>query len=236
MPKKVRDNLKEFLTVKNSTDTSADLYFYGDIVSDWWGAWQDEDQYPDAVKNFLAEHKGKALNIHVNSGGGSVFAGITIYNMLKNHNGFKTTYIDGLAASIASIIALAADKVIMGSGTQFMIHKPLTWISGNANDMRECADFLDQIQTGIMQIYKENLKNESDYVIVEAMVNAETWLNNEEASKYFNIEVSNSFSAQACVSNCFEDYNKTPKCLIKPTVSNKNEEDKNKLLMEIDLI
>ena len=56
--------LKGF-TFKNQTETSADLYFYGDIVSDWWGAWQDEDQYPDAIKNFLSEQEGKDLNVYV---------------------------------------------------------------------------------------------------------------------------------------------------------------------------
>ena len=52
--------------VKNETPTSADLYFYGDIVSDWWGAWQEEDQYPEAIKNFLSAQQGKSLNIYVN--------------------------------------------------------------------------------------------------------------------------------------------------------------------------
>lgn len=89
--------LKGF-TFKNQTETSADLYFYGDIVSDWWGAWQDEDQYPDAIKNFLSEQEGKDLNIYVNSGGGSVFAGIAIYNMIKRHAAKANVkvYVDGL--------------------------------------------------------------------------------------------------------------------------------------------
>lgn len=65
--------VKPFCEIKNITDTTADLYFYGDIVSDWWGAWQEEDQYPDAIKNFLAEANGRDLNIYINSGGGSVF-------------------------------------------------------------------------------------------------------------------------------------------------------------------
>ena len=73
------------LEIKNMTDTTADLYFYGDIVSDWWGAWQNEDQYPDAIKNFLSNAEGKDLNVYVNSGGGSVFAGMAIYNMIKRH-------------------------------------------------------------------------------------------------------------------------------------------------------
>lgn len=106
-----KDNLKDFLQIKNQTDTSADLYFYGDIVSSWWGAWEDTDQYPDKVKNFLDEAKGKDLNIYVNSGGGSVFAGMAIYNMIKRHQGNKTVYIDGLAGSIASVIALALSLI-----------------------------------------------------------------------------------------------------------------------------
>ena len=97
------------LEIKNMTDVSADLYFYGDIVSDWWGAWQNEDQYPDAIKNFLSQAEGKDLNVYVNSGGGSVFAGMAIYNMIKRHgekNKVKV-YVDGLAGSIASVIAFA---------------------------------------------------------------------------------------------------------------------------------
>ena len=80
MPKMKAFNCFE---VKNETATSADLYFYGDIVSDWWGAWQEEDQYPEAIKNFLSGQQGKSLNIYINSGGGSVFAGIAIYNMIR---------------------------------------------------------------------------------------------------------------------------------------------------------
>lgn len=97
----------KFYEFKNATDTSVDLYFYGDIVSDWWGTWQEEDQYPEAIKNFLAEAGGKDLNIYINSGGGSVFAGIAIYNMLKRYTGKKTVCVDALAGSIASVIAFA---------------------------------------------------------------------------------------------------------------------------------
>lgn len=211
------DNLKSFLEVKNSTETSADLYFYGDIVSSWWGAWDDMDQYPESVKNFLKGVEGKSLNIHINSGGGSVFGGITIYNMLKNHNGFKTVYIDGIAASIASVIALAGDKVIMRTGSSMMIHKPLfsLWGMYNATDFRKMADELDVIQNCIMQIYKENIKNEADLNKIEEMVNSETWLDSDEASKYFNIQVETSLEAVACSS----EFIKIPKNIL-----NKNEE------------
>lgn len=90
--------LKGF-TFKNQTETSADLYFYGDIVSDWWGAWQDEDQYPDAIKNFLSEQEGKDLNIYVNSGRRfRICPGSAIYNMIKRHAAKANVkvYVDGL--------------------------------------------------------------------------------------------------------------------------------------------
>ncbi len=95
--------------IKNQTETSADLYFYGDIVSDGWEAWTEEDQYPEAVKNFLANQEGKELNVYINSGGGSVFAGVAIYNIIRRHaqKAKVQIYVDGLAASIASVIAFA---------------------------------------------------------------------------------------------------------------------------------
>jgi len=233
MPK---DNLKEFLAVKKQTDTEAELYFYGDIVSSWWGAWDDTDQYPESIKNFLDEVKGKKLNIHINSGGGSVFAGITIYNMLKNYKGEKIVYIDGTAASIASVIAMAGDRVIMRTGSSLMIHKPLIalWGGYNADDMRKMAEDLDQIQKCIMQVYKENTKLGADISKIEELVNSETWLTSDEAEKYFNIEIEN-MQAVACESDYIE------KLLKKPSASeNKEKEEsiniKNKLQIELNLL
>lgn len=183
------DVLKGF-EIKNMTDVSADLYFYGDIVSDWWGAWQNEDQYPDAIKNFLSQAEGKDLNIYVNSGGGSVFAGMAIYNMIKRHgekNKVKV-YVDGLAGSIASVIAFAGtEPPEIPSNAFLMIHKPWGAISGNADEMRKMADDLDKIQTGIMNVYEDHLAEGVTIDQVEALVNAETWLDGKEAAKYFNI-------------------------------------------------
>ena len=178
------------LEIKNMTDVSADLYFYGDIVSDWWGAWQNEDQYPDAIKNFLSQAEGKDLNIYVNSGGGSVFAGMAIYNMIKRHgekNKVKV-YVDGLAGSIASVIAFGGTEAPeIPSNAFLMIHKPWGAISGNADEMRKMADDLDKIQTGIMNVYEDHLAEGVTIDQVEALVNAETWLDGKEAAKYFNI-------------------------------------------------
>lgn len=238
LSKRVQDNLNDLLQVKNSTDTTADLYFYGDIVSDWWGAWTDEDQYPDAVKNFLNEHNGKKLNIYMNSGGGSVFAGLAIYNMLKRHSGEKTVYIDGLAASIASVIALAGDKVVMPKSSMMMIHKPWSWTSGNANEFRKMADDLDEIEKCILAVYEENLKDGIDMQLIKDLVDAETWLTGEEAEKYFNIDIGEEKQAVACTSDYLDKYFNTPSKLKNGVEgkSNELEQEKNKLLMEIDLI
>ena len=208
---KNKNNLNNLLQIKNSTETSCDLYFYGDIVDSWWGAWDDMDQYPESIKNFLDEAKGKDINIYINSGGGSVFAGMAIYNMLKRHQGYKTVYVDGLAGSIASVIALAGDKVIIPSNAYMMIHKPWCGLHGNSTELREMADTLDKIEEGILNVYNENLAENADIEVVKAMVNAETWLTGDEASKYFNVNVSESVDAVACTSDYFNKYSKVPK-------------------------
>lgn len=233
-----KDNLKDLLQVKNQTSTTADLYFYGDIVSSWWGAWDDTDQYPESIKNFLDEHKNKDLNIYINSGGGSVFAGLAIYNMLKRHEGQKTVYIDGLAASISSVIALAGDKVVIPNTASFMIHKPWGWTSGNANDFRKMANDLDSIEKCILNVYEENLKDGVSIDTIKQMVDEETWLTGEEVCNYFNVELGEEKNIVACSSEYFNSYkhvptkfkNKEPK----ENIKNKNEIDK--LRLELQLI
>lgn len=191
--------LKKLFKFRNETATSADLYFYGDIVTDWWGAWQNEDQYPDAVKNFLTDHRGKDLNIYINSGGGSVFAGIAIYNMLKRHKGKKTVYVDALAGSIASVIAFAGDRVVIPSNSFLMIHKPWAECVGNSEDMRKMAEDLESVETGILNIYEEHLKEGISIDAIKGMMAEETWLNGELAAEYFNIEIGEEKAIAAAV-------------------------------------
>ena len=242
---KNKNNLNNLLQIKNSTETSCDLYFYGDIVDSWWGAWDDMDQYPESIKNFLDEAKGKDINIYINSGGGSVFAGMAIYNMLKRHQGYKTVYVDGLAGSIASVIALAGDNVIIPSNAYMMIHKPWCGLHGNSTELREMADTLDKIEEGILNVYNENLAENADIEVVKAMVNAETWLTGDEASKYFNVNVSESVDAVACTSDYFNKYSKVPKNIsndfkkeveMPKDIIQDNTLEKDMLLMELELI
>lgn len=153
----IKNNISEIFRIRNETKTSADLYFYGDIVSDHWSAWSNEDQYPENIQQLLKGQEGKALNIYINSGGGDVFAGMAIYNIIKRHQGYKTVYIDGLAASIASVIAMAGDKLIIPKNAFMMIHKPWTVAIGNANDLVKEIELLNTIEQSIVNVYAENL-------------------------------------------------------------------------------
>lgn len=233
MPKilefKARNQVGGTMEIRNQAEDKAELYFYGDIVSDWWGAWQDEDQYPDAIRDFLKGIEDKDLDIFVNSGGGSVFAGLAIYNMLKRHKGYKTVYVDGMAASIASVIALAGDKVIIPSNAFLMIHKPWLYLWGgyNSPDLLKMAKDLDDIEQGITNVYKENLKSGVNIDTIKSLMDEETWLNGEEAAEYFDIEVGEENKAAACTSDYFNSYKNVPKEILKkPSDDNKDLEKK----------
>lgn len=225
--------------IKNQTEDFAELYIYGDIVSSEWMKWDDTDITPQDIVDFLKEIDGKnKLNIYINSGGGSVFAGLAIYNQLKRHNAEKTVYVDGLAGSIASVIALVGDRVVIPSNAFLMIHKPWMglWGAYNANDFRKMADDLDRIEEGIMNVYKENIKEGVDIETIRQMVQDETWLTGEEAAKYFKVEVSEAIEAVACVSDYFDRYKNVPESFKRVKKSKDRDQEKEKMLVEIDLI
>lgn len=227
----------KFMEIKNLTDDSAELFFYGDIVSSEWGKWEDTDTAPEDVRSFLKEIEGvNNLNIYINSGGGSVFAGLAIYNMLKRHKANKTVHVDGLAGSIASVIAMAGDKLIMPSNAFLMIHKPWVGAMGNSNDLRKMADDLDSIETGILNVYEENLQEGVDMEQIKQMVNTETWLNGKEAAKFFNIEVAEENKMAACASDYFKNYHNIPEALVKePEKQVENEINIDEILLELEL-
>ena len=178
--------------IRNETATSADLYFYGDIVSDWWGAWTEEDQYPEAVKNFLNGQQGKSLNIYINSGGGNVFAGIAIYNMIRRfaENSDVQVHVDGLAGSIASVIAFSGNNPPKVPSNAFlMIHNPWAVVEGNSADLRKMADDLDVITDGIVAVYMEHVKEGVTEDQIRELMNAETWLSGTDAAEYFDVDV-----------------------------------------------
>lgn len=208
------------IEIKNQTEDSADLCFFGDINSESLGEWQKyypEDKAPSDVKNFLDQLENVSkINVHINSGGGSVFGGIAIYNMLKRFDAEITVYVEGLAASIASVIAMAGDKIIIPANAQMMIHKPSSMTWGNADDMRKEADVLDGCQKVILNTYMQHTKEGVTEEEINDLINAETWKNGEEWQEYFDIEVSESSQAVAAASDFYGGYKKTPEELAKP--------------------
>lgn len=195
--------MAKFFEIKNKTPTSADLYFYGDIVSDTWGKWTDEDKCPQDIIDMLHECGDvEELNIYINSGGGSVWGGVAIYNILRRFNAKKTVHIDGVAASIASVIALSGDKIIMPKNSFLMIHKAMTSAFGNADELRSIAESLETIEKSIINTYMENAIDGIEESFIKEMMSAETWLTAEDAEKLFkNIEVIDSVEAVACISD-----------------------------------
>lgn len=231
------------IEIKNQTEEKAELYFYGDIVSDSWSSWwADEDKCPQDVSDFLKElENSQNVDIYINSGGGSVFGGIAIYSMLKRHKGKKTVHVDGLAASIASVIALAGDKVIIPKYANFMIHNPLTFLFGgyNAKELNEIVGVLESCKESILNIYMDHVKEGVTREEISELMNQETWFTGERAAEYFNIDVEEEFEAVACSSNFFDKYKNTPKNLFEENKkSDKNqkldiEEIANKVLLHL---
>jgi ATP-dependent Clp protease protease subunit len=155
-----------------------EIYIYGEITD---FKWFEEDVTPTDIKNELNKLKNvDSINVYVNSPGGGVFAGLAIYNELKRFNKPITAYVDGLAASIASLIVLAADKVVMPFNAMFMIHNPWTCVCGDAKEMRNVADRMDQLTDNVLietYVRKTGLDKEK----IAKMMDEETWLSGKEA-------------------------------------------------------
>ena len=172
----------------------AEIWIYEEIGEDWFTGGGITAK---GFQKELAGIKAGQIDLHINSPGGLVFDGITIYNLIKQHPANVTTYIDGLAASIASVIALAGDKVVMAENALFMIHQPFGMVAGNATDMREFADKLDKVGGAISQTYLSKTgKTDSE---IKALLDAETWMTADEALEMgFIDEISGEVDMAAC--------------------------------------
>ncbi|WP_420871651.1 head maturation protease, ClpP-related [Bacillus thuringiensis] len=179
--------MNKFWEMKMSADSSnsADIFIYGDIVRWVWEDYFPEDVSSNTFKDDLdALGDVSTINLHVNSPGGSVFEGIAIYNMLKRHKAKVNVYVDALAASIASVIAMAGDTIYMPKNSMLMIHNPWTWTEGNATELRKAADDLDRIGNSSKQTYLQKAGEKLTDEKLQEMLNAETWLSADEAYEY----------------------------------------------------
>lgn len=156
--------------IENKTDEST-IYIYDEIS--WFGLTAEQ-----LVKD-INDLDSKVINIRFNSPGGSVFDGTAVFNAIKQHKARTISHIDGLAASIASVIALASDEVRMSENAFLMIHDPWSIVIGNAETMREEADLLDKVGGTIAKTYTDKTGKDKDEIL--EMMNAETWMTAEEA-------------------------------------------------------
>ncbi|MDM5237487.1 Clp protease ClpP [Bacillus cereus] len=171
--------IKNRFEVLNSTNTEeADLYMYGSISAYSWYDGISSSKVREQLKNITA----KTINVHINSGGGDVFESIAISNLLKNHSANIVVHIDGLAASGASVIAMAADKIVMPKNTMMMIHKAWTYAAGNAEGLRKVADRLDKIDNAVTESYTSRFVGEKSEL--ESLLAEETWLTAEECKTF----------------------------------------------------
>jgi ATP-dependent protease ClpP protease subunit len=152
-----------------------ELIIYGDIGESMWG----DSVTASSVKNMLDRMDQGDLTVRINSPGGSVFDGFAIYNMIRQRDGKTTVYVDGLAASAASVIAMAGDDVVMGQASMLMIHDPYTMSVGGSEDMRKTADMLDKIKESIVAAYES--RSEQGAEIISQMMTDETWFTADES-------------------------------------------------------
>lgn len=166
-------------------DSKSVVYLYGDIVdeqpTDWWSGEPLEGEWitPKGVRDLFNGVESDDVDIHLNSYGGSVFASIAIKNYIESLNKNVTIYVDAIAASGASVIAMAGKRVKMYPSSMLMIHRAWTYAVGNANDFKKQAEDLEKIDRSLMENYLERYNGDS--ATLETLLNGETWLTADEA-------------------------------------------------------
>ncbi len=168
------ENAKDWFRIENSADDpdSTDVYVY-DTIGGWFGMFADE--FIEA----LGQVTSKNISLRLNSPGGSVFEGIAIANAIRSHPANVTVYVDSIAASIASVIALAGNRLVMMPQSQLMVHNASGACYGDATEMTKMADLLDKQSRNIAEAYAQHsgrpVAEWQDYMA------AETWFTAEEA-------------------------------------------------------
>ena len=202
-----KTNNQSWYSIKAKANDTAEISIYDEIG--FWGVTaQSFSKDLKALGNNL-----KQINLHIHSPGGDVFDGIAIYNLLKNHPANVTVYIDGLAASMASVIAMAGNEVIMPENAMMMIHKPWGIQGGDAEDMRKYADLLDKVENTLIPAYA-NKTGKTPEELAE-MLSAETWLNGKECVEQgFADKLAEPLVAMASIkSRKLEDFENMPKAI-----------------------
>lgn len=162
---------RRWYRIENAASQEADIFIY-DVIA-FYGVTADQ-----FVKD-LAKVTAKTINVRINSPGGDVFDGMAIFNALRRHDAKVVSHIDGLAASIASVIALAGEEVHIADNAFFMIHNPFALTIGTAAELRKTADVLDKVGGQILNIYRSKTgKTDAE---IQQWMDSETWFNSGEA-------------------------------------------------------
>lgn len=156
----------------------AEVYIYEDVGDSFFGG--------VSAKSFADELKKagsvKQIDVRINSFGGDVFDGLAIYRQLVDHPAKVTAYIDGLAASIASIIAMAGDEILISEAGFVMIHNASGGVIGTASDMRQMADTLETVTASLADVYVSRTKQTAEQIA--AWMDAETWFTAADAVQH----------------------------------------------------
>lgn len=182
--KRFKRQLYDFMTLAANSASEGDLWVYGDIVDD---KWYDDDVTPITIRDALNDMGAVGtLNLRINSYGGSCMAGNTIVNLIDNYKrktGAKVhTYIDGIAASMGSGIAMAGDYVFMAENAIFMIHKPYSIAFGNSFDMEHEAEVLEKVEDTLVKNYMRHFNGTEDEL--RQLMADESWLTADEALEW----------------------------------------------------
>jgi ATP-dependent Clp protease protease subunit len=169
--------MNKFWKLTNSVDSSGStLTLDGPISQEsWWG----DEVTPQAFRDELKEVNSNKLTVIINSAGGDVWAGVAIHDALKAFDGEVTVKVSGLAASIASVIAMAGDKILITPGSTMMIHRASMLAIGNADDLSKAISMLETVEDGIISIYTDRTGQSRE--AVKEMLDAETWMSAEKA-------------------------------------------------------
>lgn len=160
-----------------ASDDESTINIYDSIGED---PWTGQGMTPKIVSAILRKNQGKAVTVNINSPGGSFFDGVAIYNLLKQHDGDVHVRVVGMAASAASIVAMAGDTILVGKSAFIMIHNAWTIALGNKEDMRDCADTLAKFDQAMADIYAD-VTGKSAKDIAKTMDSGDTWLQGPDA-------------------------------------------------------
>lgn len=225
--------MKKFWECKQSANQNeADVFIFGEIVS---FKWDDTDTTAASFQKDLKElGEVSQINLHINSPGGSVFEGIAIGNMLRQHKARVVAHVDALAASIASVIVASCDEVIMPENSMLMIHNPWTISMGNAKELRKQADDLDKIAESSVVTYLAKAGEKLTEEKIKQIMDEETWMSAQEAYNYGLCDVVESAN-QVAVSisqKLFETYQKVPEKLLDSRQEDSRDQEKIEKIVE----